>query len=265
VVVFLASTYRHRLDIIEAIFATPWLVACGALLISLLAVLPVFPISEPVRITVTAVVGFGLALLIYLFYLGPIDPGSAAFLLLMLIIASFTLAGFVSISATLLPHRYRLLADIGPESIRINSSGQSKFQPLFWEGVVVTILVLALALPAAGAEASSRVRDGEPVIEYTRKAVPRLWPITLLNVHADPVIVDVITAPGQQTSSTPRATASTSILARLKDRKVFYLGRANSVIVLYDPELQEAVHLPQDSVVLRVTNCRFSHPPEETC
>lgn len=123
---------------------------------------------------------------------------------------------------------------------------------------LVLLLILAFPLLDAG-DAARAVRAGKPVTPIRLPRPPPLpplvvLPLPVLAIRADPATIE----PAGKPEDNPA-------VARLRGRRLLYLGQANATVVLYDPSIQQAVYVPAGSVVLRVSNCTTKRSPDPVC
>jgi hypothetical protein len=123
-----------------------------------------------------------------------------------------------------------------------------------WATVLIAVLLAFYALPRIAHNRAHQVMAGEPVLQ------PRLpvFPLTILAVHADPAYVAATGEPGK--------TPTVDMLGSRSNMSppLLYLGRADSIVVLYDSIKDEAIYVPSSSILLRVANCR-SRPTPPNC
>jgi hypothetical protein len=105
-----------------------------------------------------------------------------------------------------------------------------------------------------GAQAAASVRAGHAVRPSGRF-------FTLLPVHADPVRVEII---GDPKALPSYECFKVKTVAPCLDR-LFYLGQANGIVVLYDSTVQQSLYVPASSVILRVDNCEVDNSPNISC
>jgi hypothetical protein len=107
--------------------------------------------------------------------------------------------------------------------------------------VSITLFIIGYLLPKEAGDYARWVKDGYPV------APPRLgFPVfspnfvpPALAIHADWAYV------------VPTGSAGPAVTA-LQTRPLFYLGKADSILVFYDVATHQALHLPSSSVLLKV-------------
>jgi hypothetical protein len=127
--------------------------------------------------------------------------------------------------------------------------------------VLAGVLVEAIVLPGifeaqTAGEAATMVKSGRPVVPSGR------W-ITLLPVRAEPVLVEPINetvAPAISAQLDCNAAKESSC-----NEKLFYLGQADGIAVLYNVARQRKVYLPLSSIVLHVSNCRTRLSKDVAC
>jgi hypothetical protein len=107
--------------------------------------------------------------------------------------------------------------------------------------VFVGVVGLA-ATPWQADAAADWVKSGKPVRPL--KTNPPF--LTRLSIHADPAIV----------SSTHKLGEAPEIES-LRARKLFYMGTANGLTVLYDPSVQGSIYLPSSEILLTIMNCEM--------
>ncbi len=114
---------------------------------------------------------------------------------------------------------------------------------------LAAVLVPAtMLLVSQAGDRASQVEQGYPVHPN------RVGPVTVLAVRADPVVIEESGKPEDEPS-----------IGKLKKRPLLYLGQANGVAVLYDTAAQQAVYLPQSTVLLKVGNCATKRSPDPAC
>jgi hypothetical protein len=117
--------------------------------------------------------------------------------------------------------------------------------------VLIAILLAFYALPRVASSRADQVMAGKPVLQ------PRLplLPLTLLAIRADPAYVAATGEPGK--------TPAVNMLEMRSNLSppLLYLGQANSTVVLYDSNNNEAIYVPSSSLLLRVANCKARPTP----
>ena len=105
-----------------------------------------------------------------------------------------------------------------------------------------------ILLPVVAKESAEDVMRGEgvaPIYPLTTSLPP------ILAIRADPAIVEPAGMPEEVRAA-----------KQLRDRKLLYLGQANSTVVLYDSDANQAIYVPASSIILRVTNCDVKPLPD---
>jgi hypothetical protein len=116
------------------------------------------------------------------------------------------------------------------------------------------MLLLFLYVFELAEDAARDVRAGHAV-RPLRPPVPDMSiPLTILAIRADPATVEPAGKPGDSPAA-----------ARLRGRRLLYLGQAGGTIVFYDAAAQRAVHVPASAVLLHVANCQGKPPPDPAC
>jgi hypothetical protein len=121
----------------------------------------------------------------------------------------------------------------------------------------VMVLVLVWPFLAAG-DAAEHVQAGNPVAPAQLPSIPELPfpvpPLPVLAIHADPATVE----PAGKPSDSPS-------VARLRNRRLLYLGQSGGTVVLYDAAVDRAVYVPGSSIILHVAACNAKPLPDPTC
>lgn len=205
---------------------------------------------QTIATVVTAVVAIGGLLLYALlstlygqFYgsLG-IDPGEVGLTYANTISGASGLVLIVAVSAT-------VITCLGWYALRSKERAGGVL------GILSAVAVASLgALILTGMQASdvgpaAAVKSGEPV----RPA--QLGPFVMLPIHADPATVSAIGKPPEQTKA----------IDALAGRTLFYLGRSNGVVVLYDSDSHQVLHLPEAVIVLTIKNCETRKSADPIC
>jgi hypothetical protein len=123
--------------------------------------------------------------------------------------------------------------------------------------IIFSILLITIGGMRDGHSAALAVKRGKPVGPTGRF-------FTLLAFRADPVSVEAIGNPKIAQSIT-RFGCSPSSYTSLCWDKLFYLGQANGIVVLYNSTDQRSIHLPASSIMLHVSNCRTKLSPDLLC
>jgi hypothetical protein len=103
--------------------------------------------------------------------------------------------------------------------------------------------------------AAAAVRQGRAVVPIGRF-------FTLLPLRADPVVIEPV---GEAKSFPSIAAFRCDPADFLPCDRLFYLGQADEVVVLYDATTQQSIHIPASSVVLRVSNCGSKDSRDTAC
>jgi hypothetical protein len=174
-------------------------------------------------------------------------------------------AGFVAAAATVIISAYFLVyrrwykhgRQVQGGSTSGRGTGQKRSRSASGTVTVARwILVLAslfalvgiAAIPVGAHYAGKAVRDGRPA---STPYFLTIFPI--LEIHARPVTV-------QSTSKDPSA------IDRLPmGHNLFYLGRSNGKIVIYDSTAHQALYFPDSAVIMRVSNCYGRQPVHSIC
>jgi hypothetical protein len=120
----------------------------------------------------------------------------------------------------------------------------SAIRPLALLGFITIVTVFSgLVLPATADSRALDARYGE------RVTPPRIGPFILLSLNVSPAYVQ----------STAKSGENPAVEA-LQARRLFYIGQANSTIVLYDVLGQQAIRIPSSLVILKTDNCNRYSP-----
>jgi hypothetical protein len=119
-------------------------------------------------------------------------------------------------------------------------------------GIVIGISILSVVFWFKAAEYADAVRSGRPV-KFGSLAV------TSFAIRASPV--DLSIPPGAD----PGPVGDALITRSHEPPGLLYLGQANGTGILYDSRSQQAVHIPLDQFVLRISNCEVSSSPDPRC
>jgi hypothetical protein len=107
---------------------------------------------------------------------------------------------------------------------------------------ILIVMTFMLVVSSRAATAARAVQRGTPI----SISAFRLGSVPLLSIHAEPVRVKPIGSLQQ----TPDIVA----LATLTN--LVYLGQGDGLVLIYNPNNQEVVRIPQSAVVLHVSTCK---------
>ena len=118
-------------------------------------------------------------------------------------------------------------------------------------GVVWLIVVLGLV-----AVFLWKANDWADAVKQGKAVNPaNVFGIELLAVRADPARVQPI---GERAQASP-------MVKSLYGRELMYLGRTASTVVLYDPDIEHAIHVPAAMVMVETSNCETKFNLEAKC
>lgn len=79
--------------------------------------------------------------------------------------------------------------------------------------------------------------------------------VEMLAVRADPAKLQPI----------GRSPAQLKLLRRVRDHRLFYLGRSATTMVIYDQTTQRALYLPAATIMVETSNCETSKNLDDEC